>query len=116
MPAKPATVPDYLASLPPKKRPEFEALRDWVREVLPNARETMGYKMPTYEGRGKICAIAAQKRHFALYLCESDTLERHRAAFDHLNVGKGCIRFTRFDDLPRDAARRVLREAEQELG
>jgi len=116
MPAKPATVPAYVASLPSAKRAEFEQLRDWVRNVLPDAAETMAYKMPTYEGSEKICAIAAQKRYFALYVCDTDTLERHRSEFDHLNVGKGCIRFAHFDDLPRGAARRVLREAARELG
>jgi uncharacterized protein YdhG (YjbR/CyaY superfamily) len=104
LPARPTTVPAYLASLPSRKRAEFEALRDWVRGVLPDAAETMSYKMPTYEGRGKICAIAAQKRYFALYICETDTLERHRSR----------IRFAHFEDLPRGAARKLLREAARE--
>jgi uncharacterized protein YdhG (YjbR/CyaY superfamily) len=115
LPARPTSVPEYLASLPSGKRAEFEALRDWVRGVLPDAAETMSYKMPTYEGRERICAIAAQKRYFALHICETDTLERHRSEFEHLNVGKGCIRFAHLRDLPRGAARKLLREAAREL-
>ena len=115
MPTKPTTVPAYVASLPSDKRQEFEVLRKWVRGVLPRATETMGYKVPTYEGREKICAISAQKRYFALYLCDTDALDRHRAAFEHLNVGKGFIRFAHMKDLPRGAARRMLLEATREL-
>jgi len=120
MPEKPATVPAYLASLPQERRAEFEVLREWVRGVLPDAVETMGYGMPTYEKRShegseRICAIACQKRYLALYLCESDALERHRPAFAHLNLGKGCIRFARLRDLPRAAARKLLREAARAL-
>ena len=74
----PDTVERYLAALDPERRSEFERLRRWVRRTLPDAKETMGYRMPTYEGRERICAIAAQKRHFALYVCESEALERHR--------------------------------------
>ena len=110
------TVEGYLAALDPERRREFERLRSWVRKTLPAAKETMGYRMPTYEGRERICAIAAQKRHFALYVCATDALERHRDDFAHLDVGKGCIRFVCVDDLPRGAARRVLRESARELG
>ncbi len=119
--ANPTTVPAYLASIPSERRGEFELLRDWVRGVLPDAVETMARKMPTYEGgvecegRERICAIASEERHFALHVFESDTLERHRDEFAQLNVGKGCIRFAHFRDLPRTAARKLLREVARRL-
>jgi len=114
--AKGASVSAYLASLEPARRKEFERLRAWVRKVLPNAKETMAYKMPTYEGREPICSIASQKRHFALYVCELGVLDQYRDDFAELDVGKGCIRFAHVADLPRTAARKLLREAARELG
>lgn len=115
-PVVPTTVRAYLDALETGRRHEFEQLRDWVSGVLPEARETMAYKVPTYEGAAPVCAIAAQKHHFALYVCETDVLERHRADFADLDLGKGCIRFRRVEDLPRRAARRLLREAAREQG
>lgn len=108
---RPNDVDSYLRSLEPDRRREFETLREWVRKVLPSARETFAYRMPTYESRQAICAIAAQKRHFALYVCLDGVLDRHRDAFAQLDVGKGCIRFQALADLPRSAARLVLRDA-----
>lgn len=100
-----------------ERRTEFSELRAWVRKALPSARETILYRMPTFEdpktGRA-ICAIAAQKRYLALYVCILDALEPQRAAFSRLDVGKGCIRFARLVDLPRGAARSVLRTAARE--
>jgi len=116
MVAKRTSISAYLASLEPERRREFERLRAWVRKVLPNAKETMAYKMPTYEGREPICSIAAQKRHFALYVCELDVLDQYRDDFAALDVGKGCIRFAHVADLPRTAARKLLRAAARELG
>ena len=121
MATKPATISAYLAALPPERRKEFREIRTWVRKVLPKARETMGYRMPTYESAGEsgqeICAIAAQKHYFSLYVCASNALDPLRHEFSHLDVGKCCIRFKNFAVLPRGAARRVLlasaREANQ---
>lgn len=117
MAAAPATPEAYVAALPPARREEFEALLALVRGALPGARETMGYRMPTFEVEGvRVCAAAAQKRHLALYVCESSALERHRQAFAHLDLGRGCIRFRSLDELPRKETSRMLREAGAEAG
>jgi hypothetical protein len=118
MSARPSTVSGYVRSVAADRRREFEELRDWVRGVLPAARETMSYRMPTYEASdgGLICAIAAQKHHLALYVCQPELLARHREAFSHLDVGKGCIRFRHLADLPRTATRKLLRETARDAG
>ncbi len=112
MPTRPTTTAAYVSRIAASRQPDFTALRDLVKQALPKARETMSYKMPTYEiGEARVCAIAAQARHFSLYLCESPALERHRGEFEHLDLGKGCIRFRSFDDLPKATTRKLLREA-----
>ena len=99
----------YVAALEPERRREFAKLRAFVRKNLPKARETMSYKMPTYELAGqRVCAIAAQKRYLALYLCESRALDRQRRDFSHLDVGVGCIRFRSTSELPLAASRTLL--------
>lgn len=118
MPVRSTTVPGYVRSVAADRRGELEELRAWVRGVLPAARETMSYRMPTYEaGDGAlICAIAAQKHHLALYVCQPQVLARHREAFSRLDVGKGCIRFRHLTALPRTAARKLLRDAARHAG
>ena len=104
------SVDEYLAAIDPERRRDVEALLALVREELPGARETMHYKMPTFETEGPLVAVGAQKRHLALYVCEAPALERHRARFAHLDVGKGCIRFEALADLPLGHVRAMLRE------
>ena len=100
----------YLAALDPGKREVVESLVEIVREELPDVRETLHYKMPTFETDGPLVAVGAQKRHFALYVCEAPALDRYRDRFAHLDVGKGCIRFRALADLPLDDVRVMLRE------
>src|SRR3990172_4584978 len=75
------TVAQYLASLPPERRAVMAKVRTAVKRAMPKGyKETMGFGMicwsvplsvlpDTYNGQA-LCyaALAAQKRHLALYL------------------------------------------------
>ncbi|GLC24535.1 hypothetical protein rosag_10480 [Roseisolibacter agri] len=86
-------------------------------------RETMGFGMicygiplseyPDTYNKQPLCyaALAAQKRHYALYLMnvygDGEDERRLREAFAarglKLDMGKSCLRFKRLDDLALDA-------------
>ena len=106
----------YLAALPDDRRAVMEAVRDLIREAVPDARETIRYRMPGYATTDVICCIAAQKRHYALYICKPALLEAHGVALAGLDCGKGCVRFKRFEDLPRAAIIALLRAAAADPG
>ena len=119
-----ATVDEYLAELPEDRRAVVAAARDLVLRHLPAGyTETMGFGMicygiplstypDTYNGQ-PLCyaALAAQKRHYALYLMnvyqDGDQERQLREAFAarglKLDMGKSCLRFRRLEDLALDA-------------
>ena len=114
------TVEDYLASLEPDQRAVVKVVYDVVRAAVPTgyaegvAWGMITWSVPlerypeTYNGQplGYV-ALAAQKRHFALYLMgpysdsEQDREFRARwtATGRTLDMGKSCLRFRRLDDL-----------------
>ena len=119
-----ATVDEYLAELPEERRAVVAAVRDLVLRHLPTGyRETMGFGMicygiplseyPDTYNKQPLCyaALAAQKRHYALYLMnvyqDGDEERRLRDAFAasglKFDMGKSCLRFKRLDDLALDA-------------
>ena len=119
-----ATVEAYLAELPAERRAVVAAVRDVVRRHLPDGyREGMNWGMITYEVPPErypntyngqplaYVALAAQKRHFALYLPVHEADAEQRAALEaafatsgrRMDLGKVCLRFKRLDDLPLDA-------------
>jgi hypothetical protein len=120
-------VAQYLAELPDERRAVLGAVRDLVRaHIDPGFSEGMGYGMIGWSvpharyPAGYHCdpkqplpfaGLAAQKHHFSLYLCslyvgEGGDADWFRSAWARsgkkLDMGKGCIRFRKLDDLALD--------------
>jgi uncharacterized protein YdhG (YjbR/CyaY superfamily) len=105
-----AGVDEYLGKLDSERRAALTQVRSLIVETVPEAVETMRYRMPTYDYKGAmLCAFASQKQYMSLYV-EPRILDGHRWELQHLNLGKSCIRFRRLDQLPLDVVRKVLGE------
>ena len=125
MPAKPqpASVEEYIASLPDDRRREVERVRQVVKRNLPAGYEEgigfgmICYSVPlgayrdTYNKQPLMyAALASQKNYLSLYLMPlypDGTLDKRvrdafAAAGKRLDMGKSCIRFKRADDLDLD--------------
>jgi uncharacterized protein YdhG (YjbR/CyaY superfamily) len=106
-----ANVEDYLSRLPSERESALRALRAVICEVVPEAIESMDYRMPTYRFKGNpLCAIASRKQYMALYV-HTRLLPKYRRQFEGLSMGKECIRFRHLDELPLEAVRKLLEEA-----
>jgi hypothetical protein len=124
-----ATVPEYVASLPPERRKVVAAMRRFIRQHLPNGyREAMRYGMVSYEVPLRVhpntyngqplvyVALAAQKNNYALYLTcaylDESRTERLRKAWTAMgrrpDMGKSCLRFKLIEDLPLEAIGREI--------
>ena len=105
------TVPEYLADLPADRQTALKKVRSLIRKTVPEAQETMQHGMAAYELNGLLCALASQKNHMAVYVCDPEVVDAHRDALGKLNSGKGCIRFRKLEELPLDAISEILKEA-----
>lgn len=106
-----ASVPEYLAEQPPDRQTALTKLRNLIRKVAPDAKESMQYGMPAYELNGMLCGLASQKNHMSLYICEPEIVDAQRGTLGKLNCGKGCIRFRKIEELPLEAITTMLRDA-----
>ena len=115
-----ATVGDYLAALEPERREVVATLRELVLANLPTGYvESMTWGMPSYEVPLErypatynkkplsYVSLAAQKRHYAVYLmglyADSPLEQDFRARWSppsgrRLDMGKSCVRFPRLED------------------
>jgi len=128
--SKASTVEQYLAELPDDQRADVESVRDMVLENLPEGYvETMRWGMITYEvpldtypdtynGQPLMfLALAAQKRHLALYLTnvafvpggEERFKTRYLETGKKLDMGRSCLRFKTADDLATDLVAETIR-------
>jgi uncharacterized protein YdhG (YjbR/CyaY superfamily) len=124
-----ASVDEYIASLPPDRQKAISAVRDVIRENLPDGFEEgmhygmIGYCVPlsryprTYNGQPLgIAALASQKGYMAVHLtcvyADPATAawfeQAYRATGKKLDMGKGCVRFKKLEDLPLDVVGKAI--------
>jgi uncharacterized protein YdhG (YjbR/CyaY superfamily) len=115
-----ATPQAYLAELPDDRREVVAAVREALADAMPEGyEETVAWGMPTwqvpleryadtYNGQPlAYVSLAAQKRHYAIYLMalvpdssEAEAFERRwTEGGRRLDMGKSCLRFKHLDDL-----------------
>ena len=115
------TVEQYLAELDSIRRQAVSVVRGVILDNLPDGyEESMQFGMITYVVPLNVLAdtyngqplmyigLASQKRYMSLYLTNvyADKLvegwfrKRYAATGKRLNMGKSCLRFKKFDELP----------------
>ncbi len=106
------TVPAYLKQLPVERRAALTNLRAMIKRLAPSLKEVMAYGMPAFARDGEpLIALASQKHYMAIYICYSPVMNRYRKQLAKLDVGKGCIRFRHYADLPLDVIEKMIAEA-----
>ncbi|MGE0190870.1 MAG: DUF1801 domain-containing protein [Planctomycetota bacterium] len=122
----------YLAKLPPERAEALRAVREAIRKGLPPGyEEGMQYNMIAWYvphsryPAGYHCdpkqpvpfaSIASQKSHIGLYLMCIYADDGHREQFisewkasgKRLDMGKGCVRAKRLEDIPLDVVTRAV--------
>lgn len=105
------TISEYLGSIPKQRKERFLSLTDLIQQLYPAAKESMRYKMPTYEFKGGWVSVANQKNYISLYTCSAEHLQAFKAKHPAIKTGKGCINFRDRDDIPLDDVAEVIRRA-----
>lgn len=127
--SKASSVEDYLAELPPEQRSVVVAVRDLVNANLPAGYvESMNWGMIAWEiplSRYPVtynkqpigyAGLAAKKNGYSLHLmCAYANPELDQAFRDayakagrKLDMGKGCLRFRKFEDLFVEPLERLI--------
>ena len=126
------TVKQYLKELPTERRSAVSAVRDVILANLPAGyQEVMQYGMIAYVvphslyPAGYHCkpsdplpyaALGSQKNHMTVYFCtlygneetESWFRKAYQATGKKLDMGKGCVRFKKLEQLPVELIGQVI--------
>ncbi len=107
---KPASIDDYLASVPPDRRAALQRLRRTIHSVLPNAEECISYSIPAFRHEGRVVAgfLATAKgcSYFPFSGATLTTLSRDLTRYDQT---KGALHFDPARPLPVALVRKLLR-------
>ncbi len=100
----------YMQNLESERQAALALIRSLILQTVPGVKETMRYRMPTYELDEVVCSFASQKHYMSLYM-DVELVEQQSDALKRLDVGKSCIRFKRIEELPLDTVQQILIES-----
>ncbi len=95
------TPEEYLEALESDWRKEkLEILRKLIKSAAPDILECINYKMLGYKyGEEFVFHLNAQKNYVSFYVGDSSKVDEDGSLLKGLNLGKGCIRFTKSIDI-----------------
>ena len=103
-------IDDYLAGVDEPKRATLQALRGTIRELLPDAEETISYGMPAYKVNGvTVAGFAAFKNHLSYLPHSGSVIDKVPEAVAAYDGTKGSLHFPVDQPLPRDLVRELLK-------
>jgi uncharacterized protein YdhG (YjbR/CyaY superfamily) len=104
-------VDEYLLALDENRRTSLISLREAIRSAAPYAHEVMRYNMPYYESNGMLCAFTAQSDHLSFYVNDGVLIDHSLNELPGISLGKGCIRFQNYNDIPEGLIEQLVTEA-----
>lgn len=103
-----SSIDEYIAEFPQATRVLLEQIRRIIRNVAPDAVETISYQMPTFKLKKNLVHFAAFKSHIGFYPLP-DGIENFKEEFSRYKSGKGSIQFPLDEPLPVDLIERIVR-------
>lgn len=100
------TIDEYIAGYPPEVQKRLEAIRAAVREIAPEAQETIKYGIPTFVMHGNLVHFGAFKHHIGFYPTPAG-LEQFDEQLRQYKRSKGTVQFPLDQPLPLDLVRRI---------
>ncbi len=98
----PKAVADYLAERTEPQRAMLLELRSIILSLVPDAEETISYKIPTFEFHGPLRAVRAAARHCRLYSLNATTFSAFEKLQSQFSTSKGTVMFPVNKPLPID--------------
>jgi uncharacterized protein YdhG (YjbR/CyaY superfamily) len=102
-------IDDYLSNLEEPKRSTLQALRESIREVIPEAEQCISYGMPAFRMHGKVVAgFAAFKNHLAYLPHSGSVIAELRDELSGYMSTSGSLHFAVDEPLPEPLIRKLI--------
>ena len=110
------SVDEYIASQPEVVRGILGRVRSIIRKAVPEAREVMSYKMPTYILDGaRLLYFAVWKQHYSIYGATGQVVAAFKDELAPYKIDKGTIRFPLSEPVPIKLIGRIAKYRAKEV-
>jgi len=102
------TIDEYINTFPSGVQKILSQLRETIRELAPEAEETINYGIPTFKLNGNLVHFAAFKNHIGFYPTPSaiDAFNKELSPYKH---AKGSVQFPLDKPIPFDLIRKIVK-------
>jgi len=105
--AAPKNIDEYIAGFPNDVQEILQKIRMTIREAVPDAEETIKYRMPTFTLKGNLVHFAAFKKHIGFYPVPTG-IEGFRNELSVYEGGKGSVKFPLDKPIPLDLIGKIV--------
>ena len=102
------TIDEYIAGFSADVQEILEKIRTTIREVAPEAEETIKYRIPTFTLKGNLVHFAAFKKHIGFYP-EPTGMEAFKDELSVYEGAKGSVQFPLDQPIPYDLISRIVK-------
>ncbi len=101
-------VDQYISGFPETVQAILEQIRATIKQVAPEAEETIKYGIPTFVLHGNLVHYAGFKKHIGFYPVPTG-LEAFKEELSGYKTGKGSVQFPLDQPMPLDLIVRIVR-------
>lgn len=98
----------YISHAPSEAQTKLKQLRATIKQLAPDAAESISYKMPYYNYHGQLAWFASMKGYIGLYL-RPPVIAEHARELSAYKTTKSAIHFPLDEKLPLPLVRKLIR-------
>jgi uncharacterized protein YdhG (YjbR/CyaY superfamily) len=107
---KPASIDDYLRSVPEDRRRALEDLRTKILSIVPDAQECISYRIPAFRVNGVVVAgFCATARGCSYFPFSGSTLKTLAREVSRYKQTKASLHFSPDEPLPLSLMRKLIK-------
>ena len=102
------TIDQYIQTFPKDLQTILNKLRKTIREIAPNATETINYGIPPFKLKRNLVHFAGYKNHIGFYPTPS-AINEFKEELSQFEVAKGSVKFPLNKPLPIDLIKEIVK-------
>jgi uncharacterized protein YdhG (YjbR/CyaY superfamily) len=104
----PKSVDAYIAAAPKEVQRKLREVRAAIKEVAPDAAESISYRMPYYSYKGRLAWFGLQRAHIGLYL-RPPVIEEHKSELMGYGTTKSAVHLPLDRRIPVQLVKKLVR-------
>lgn len=108
------TIDEYISTFPKSTQLILEEIRQAIKEIAPEAIETINYQIPTFKLNGNLVHFAAYKHHIGFYPTPSG-VEAFKNELKKYKTSKGAIQFPLNKPIPLELLKKIVKYRVKEM-